>query len=262
MIQVMIGNHDELMRGRLEDIVRRQPQCHLTGSFEEGEELLSQIRENVPDLVLLNPVMPNLDGIGVIEQIRSEVQFDKVRFVLIADTNQIKILNVLHSRKNVSFLPWDNNENTLKQCITEVPQKNVSSNRYPQVEDMVIKRGNQQKDLNILVTNMLHEIGVPAHIKGYVYLRTAILMAVDNMDILNAVTKQLYPEIAKEHGTTDTRVERAIRHAIEVAWERGNIDLIHELFGYTIQAEKGKPTNSEFIALLADRIRLDKLNKE
>lgn len=112
----------------------------------------------------------------------------------------------------------------------------------------------------MLVTQMIHEIGVPAHIKGYLYLRTAILMAVDNMDVLNAVTKQLYPDIAREHGTTDTRVERAIRHAIEVAWERGNIDMIHEMFGYTIQADKGKPTNSEFIALMADRIRLDQMH--
>ena len=126
-------------------------------------------------------------------------------------------------------------------------------------EDIVVRRNGFRKDLNMQVTKMIHEIGVPAHIKGYLYLRTAILMAVENMDVLNAVTKQLYPDIAKEHGTTDTRVERAIRHAIEVAWERGNIDMIHDLFGYTIQADKGKPTNSEFIALMADRIRLDQM---
>ena len=111
------------------------------------------------------------------------------------------------------------------------------------------------------MTDIIHEIGVPAHIKGYQYLRSAILMAVADMDILNSITKQLYPEIAKQYGTTSSRVERAIRHAIEVAWGRGRMDTIDELFGYTIHAGKGKPTNSEFIALIADKIRLDQKMK-
>lgn len=260
MIRVMIGNHDEAMRKKMEDIVRKQSQCHLIGTYEKGDQLLMNIREDVPDLVILNPVMPVLDGIGVIERVRSESQYDPVRFILVASSCQIKVLNVLQNRKNIRFLPWENNEGTLEKCIFDIPKNNGSSNRSPRVEDIVVKQGNREKDLNMLVTQMIHEIGVPAHIKGYLYLRTAILMAVDNMDILNAVTKQLYPDIAKEHGTTDTRVERAIRHAIEVAWERGNIDMIHDLFGYTIQADKGKPTNSEFIALMADRIRLEQLN--
>lgn len=261
MINVMIGNHDEIMRKRMEDVVRKQTQCHLMGTYEKGDQLFIHIREDMPDLVILNPVMPKLDGIGVIERIRSEAQFDQVCFLLVAASQQIKILNVLKNRKNVKFLPWDNDENTLEKCITEIPKSNTAVNRTLPIEDIVVKQNNLKKDLNLQVTQMLHEIGVPAHIKGYLYLRTAILMAVENMDVLNAVTKQLYPDIAKEYDTTDTRVERAIRHAIEVAWERGNIDMIHELFGYTIQADKGKPTNSEFIALMADRIRLDQNRK-
>ncbi len=257
MINVMIGYHDAIMRRRMEDIVRRQAQCHLLGTYEKGDQLLLHIREDMPDLVILNPVMPKLDGIGVIEKIRSEAQFDKISFLLVAASQQTKVLNVLKSRRNVKFLPWENDENTLEKCIMEIPKSNNLTNRTVPIEDIVVKQGNREKDLNLLVTQMIHEIGVPAHIKGYLYLRTAIIMAVDNMDILNAVTKQLYPDIAREYGTTDTRVERAIRHAIEVAWERGNIDMIHDLFGYTIQADKGKPTNSEFIALMADRIRLD-----
>lgn len=257
MINVMIGNHDEIMRKRMEDVVRKQTQCHLLGTYEKGDQLLLHIKEDVPDLVILNPVMPKLDGIGVIEKIRSESQFDKIRFLLVAAAQQTKVLNVLQNRRNVKFLPWENDENTLEKCIMETPKPGAVTNRALPIEDMVVKQGNREKDLNLLVTQMIHEIGVPAHIKGYLYLRTAIIMAVDNMDVLNAVTKQLYPDIAEQYGTTDTRVERAIRHAIEVAWERGNIDMIHELFGYTIQADKGKPTNSEFIALMADRIRLD-----
>lgn len=112
-------------------------------------------------------------------------------------------------------------------------------------------------DLEVIITNMIHEIGVPAHIKGYQYLRDSILLAVEDMDILNSITKQLYPSIAERHCTTPSRVERAIRHAIEVAWGRGKMDTINELFGYTVHAEKGKPTNSEFIALIADKIRLE-----
>jgi two-component system response regulator (stage 0 sporulation protein A) len=259
MIRVMIGHHDEIMRKKMENIVRKQSQCHLVGTYEKGDHLLLHIKEELPDVVVLNPVLPVLDGIGVIEKVRTEVQYDKIRFILVAGLEQIKVLNVLKDRKNVKFLPWDESGKLLEKCILEIPEGGTVQNL--QVEDMVVSNGKDQKDLNVLVTQMIHEIGVPAHIKGYLYLRTAILMAVENMDVLNAVTKQLYPDIAKEYDTTDTRVERAIRHAIEVAWERGNIDMIHELFGYTIQADKGKPTNSEFIALVADKIRLEQMSE-
>lgn len=262
MIDVMIGNHDKGMRKKIEDIVKKQPQCHLLGTYEKGDQLLLHIKDETPDIVILNPVMPNVDGIGIIEQTRQETQYDQIKFILVAPSHQTKILDVLKDRKNVQFLPWEENTNSLEKCILETPKSLTASNRTLQVEDMVVKQGKRQKDLNMLVTQMIHEIGVPAHIKGYLYLRTAILMAVENMDVLNAVTKQLYPDIAKEHATTDTRVERAIRHAIEVAWERGNIDVIHDLFGYTIQADKGKPTNSEFIALVADKIRLERMSEE
>ena len=122
------------------------------------------------------------------------------------------------------------------------------------------KHTDMEYQLEVIVTNIIHEIGVPAHIKGYQYLRDSIKMAVTDMDILNSITKQLYPTIAKMHKTTPSRVERAIRHAIEVAWNRGKMDTIHELFGYTIQSGKGKPTNSEFIALISDKIRLEYKN--
>lgn len=259
MLNVIIGNHDETMRKKLEDIIRKQSKCRLVGTYENGDQLLLHIKEEMPDLVLLNPVLPNIDGIGVIENVRKETKMDSVRFILVANYCQTKVLDVLQNRKNVQFYPWNNDDNLLEKCIFEEPKNTNGGNTIPRVEDMVVKQSKQEKDLNLLVTKMIHEVGVPAHIKGYIYLRTAIIMAVENMDVLNAVTKQLYPDIAREHGTTDTRVERAIRHAIEVAWERGNIDMIQELFGYTIQADKGKPTNSEFIALMADRIRLDKM---
>lgn len=261
MIHVMIGHHDEAMQKKIEDVVKRQAQCQLLGTYENGDQLLLHIKEKMPDIVILNPVLPKLDGIGVIERIRQEAQYDKIQFILVAASKQTVVLDVLKDRRNVRFLPWEENGSILEKCIVESPKQPIAAGRSLPLEDIVVKQSSYQKNLNLLVTRMIHEIGVPAHIKGYLYLRTAIIMAVENMDVLNAVTKQLYPDIAKEYGTTDTRVERAIRHAIEVAWERGNIDTIHELFGYTIQADKGKPTNSEFIALVADKIRLDKMNE-
>ena len=116
---------------------------------------------------------------------------------------------------------------------------------------------NKEENLEALVTNIIHEVGVPAHIKGYQYLREAIMMVVDNIDMINQITKQLYPEIAHKYKTTSSRVERAIRHAIEVAWGRGRLDVMEKIFGYTVNANKGKPTNSEFIAMIADKLRLE-----
>lgn len=115
----------------------------------------------------------------------------------------------------------------------------------------------KEDNLEALVTNIIHEVGVPAHIKGYQYLREAIMMVVDNIDMINQITKQLYPEIAHKYKTTSSRVERAIRHAIEVAWSRGKIEATESIFGYTVNANKGKPTNSEFIAMIADKLRLE-----
>ena len=135
--------------------------------------------------------------------------------------------------------------------MREISRSNHAENRKPQPE----------RNLETDVTNIIHEIGVPAHIKGYQYLRDAIILSVNDMEMLNSITKVLYPTIAKRHQTTPSRVERAIRHAIEVAWSRGKMDTIDELFGYTVSTGKGKPTNSEFIALIADKIRLEYKNR-
>lgn len=259
MIKVMVGHHDEKLRNEMECMVKKKAQCHVIGAYDKGDNLLLHIKEELPDVVLLNPVLPVLDGVGIVEKIRSESQYDKIRFVFYANDAQSKILNVLMNRKNVRFLTMNQENVAFDKVLHELSQ--MDTNVDIPVDDLVVSHTETKKNINLAVTKIIHEIGIPAHIKGYLYLRTAILMSVENMDLLNAVTKQLYPDIAKEYDTTDTRVERAIRHAIEVAWERGNIDMIHELFGYTVQADKGKPTNSEFIALVADKIRLD-MNKE
>lgn len=259
VVRVMIANHDEAMRRIMEDVVRKQSGCRLIGTYEDGEKLLINIKEQIPDIVLIYPVLPIMDGVEVIERVSTDVAMNGVQFIMLGGERLTKILEVLQEKKNVKFIEWDNSCEILEKYFSDIVIHSSDKLSGMRNEDIVVKQGRHEKDLNLLVTRMIHEIGVPAHIKGYLYLRTAIIMAVENMDVLNAVTKQLYPDIAHEHGTTDTRVERAIRHAIEVAWERGNIDMIHDLFGYTIQADKGKPTNSEFIALMADRIRLDQM---
>lgn len=259
VIRIMICNHDENMRKIMEDVVRRQTGCRLIGSYDNGQVLLTSIKEQIPDIVLVYPVLPLMDGVEVIERVSADPKLSEVTFIMMGSENLIKILDVLKIKRNVRFLQWNNNGEILSKYIADFTSHSFENSKNVHDDEIVVKQGRHEKNLNMQVTQMIHEIGVPAHIKGYLYLRTAIIMAVENMDVLNAVTKQLYPDIAKEYGTTDTRVERAIRHAIEVAWERGNIDMIHDLFGYTIQADKGKPTNSEFIALMADRIRLDQM---
>ena len=147
------------------------------------------------------------------------------------------------------------NNNMLLERIKSV--RKMSRNSEKRTEDTSAVGSSGGENLESRVTNMLHEIGIPAHIKGYHYLRDAIIMAVNDMDVLNAITKILYPTVAKKYQTTSSRVERAIRHAIEVAWSRGKLDTLDELFGYTVSTGKGKPTNSEFIALIADTIQLE-----
>ena len=156
--------------------------------------------------------------------------------------------------------PFDNRMllNRIKHVRSLGDRKFRQISRQTEVKEKnTMTQGNLETD----VTNIIHEIGVPAHIKGYQYLRDAIILSVNDMEMLNSITKILYPTIAKRHQTTSSRVERAIRHAIEVAWSRGKMDTIDELFGYTVSTGKGKPTNSEFIALIADKIRLEYKNR-
>ena len=260
MITAIIANHDEKSRKKINSILTDNRDVEIIGTCENGKEVLESIQRKRPDIVLLNPVLPYIDGIGVIEMARQNRGNDKVHFLMIASSEQMKILEYLEERKNVMFVENVGNDiditNAINECVR--PKRNTYVSK---VDEMIITTQADSKLLEMKVTNIIHEIGVPAHIKGYQYLRTAIIMAVEDMDILNSITKQLYPSIAQMHGTTSSRVERAIRHAIEVAWGRGKMDTINELFGYTVHAEKGKPTNSEFIALIADKIRLENKNK-
>ncbi len=218
---------------------------------KDGQEVLSKIKSEKPDVVLADVFMPNLDIIGVLNSIKGLDSGEKPMIMAMSSfDNQRLEKETLDAGASYYFLkPFD--INTMAERIIQLSGwKNEISPVV--VKDNVVT----DPELELMVTEIIHQIGVPAHIKGYHYLREAIILSVKNSDIINSVTKVLYPTVAKNHSTTSSRVERAIRHAIEVAWDRGDIDVLNSYFGYTIQNDRGKPTNSEFIAMISDKLRL------
>ena len=262
-LNVAIADDNEKMVQLLGDIVKSDKELNVVGVAKDGVEACEMIRTKEPDIVLLDIVMPKLDGLGVLTKINNDQSIKKhPAFIIISAIGQEKITEDAFSLCADYYImkPFDN-EMVINQIklIRDRSIKKVNeprrTNAYEKYQELA------ERDLEADVTNIIHEIGVPAHIKGYQYLREAIMMSVNDIDMLNSITKILYPTIAKQYQTTPSRVERAIRHAIEVAWSRGKMDTIDELFGYTINNGKGKPTNSEFIALIADKIRLEYRSK-
>lgn len=254
-LNVAIADDNERMLDLLGEIIEGDKDLNLVGKANNGEDMYQIIKEEEPDVVLLDLIMPKMDGLSVMELVGADRTMKKrPNFIVVTAIGQERI-NEDAFNKGVSYyiLKPFNNE-TILQRIKNT--NHVVRNDYSMGETKHKSIEVSQESLESQVTDMIHEIGIPAHIKGYHYLRDAILMAIDDMDVLNAITKVLYPTVAKKHQTTSSRVERAIRHAIEVAWSRGKLDTLDQLFGYTVSNGKGKPTNSEFIALVADTIRL------
>ena len=259
-IRVVVADDNELMLDMMSTILKNDDDIEVVAELTDGLNILSVIQEKEPDIILLDLVMPLIDGLGVMEQIRDNKDKFKKQpaIIVITAANQEKITENAFSLGASYYIlkPFDSTLllNRIKQTYKEMnetkPAKQIGSSAETSTEDVVY-------NLEADVTNIIHEIGVPAHIKGYQYLRDAIIMSVNDSDVLNSITKILYPSIASKYKTTSSRVERAIRHAIEVAWSRGKMDTINELFGYTVSHGKGKPTNSEFVALISDRIRLE-----
>lgn len=258
-LNVAIADDNERMLRLLGDIIGSDEELNVIGTAKDGEEAYNVIKTKEPDVVLLDIVMPKLDGLGVLDRVNRDKSIKKHPiFIMISAIGQEKITEDAFSLGADYYImkPFDNDMviNRIKHVKANVNNHNQEFrkvNAYEKAEDF------GERNLEADVTEIIHEIGVPAHIKGYQYLRDAIVMSVGDMDMLNSITKVLYPTIAKKYQTTSSRVERAIRHAIEVAWSRGKMDTIDEMFGYTIHNGKGKPTNSEFIALITDRIRLE-----
>ena len=262
-INVAIADDNERIRHNLKDMVSREKDMTIVGSASDGVDAVSMIRRTHPDVVLLDIIMPRLDGLGVLEEIQKDEKMDRKPAFIVLTAMQREMITKEALDLGAWYVilkPFD--QNALVKKIRQVKSGKRAVEEEEKLISMDRKKTEEDREyqLEVIVTNIIHEIGVPAHIKGYQYLRDSIKMAVADMDILNSITKQLYPTIAKMHKTTPSRVERAIRHAIEVAWNRGKMDTIHELFGYTIQSGKGKPTNSEFIALISDKIRLEYKN--
>ncbi len=258
-INVAIVDDNERMVNLLSDIMKEDKDIEVVGTAGNGIDALSIIKDKSPDIVLLDLIMPKLDGLGVMEKVRNSNDYKKTpAFIVITAIGQEGVTeNAFELGANYYIMkPFDND-----MILTRIKQiKGVLHNKLVEPLKATAFENKQQymeRNLESDVTNIIHEIGVPAHIKGYQYLRDAIMMSVNDTEMLNSITKLLYPSIAKRHKTTPSRVERAIRHAIEVAWSRGKMDTIDDLFGYTVNNGKGKPTNSEFVALIADKIRLE-----
>jgi len=262
-ISVVIADDNKEFCNILSDYLLNQSDIVITGIAKDGLEALKLIKEKKPDLIVLDIIMPHLDGLGVLERLNMMNINPMPKVIVLSAVGQDKItqraislgadyyvvkpfdMEVFTKRIRQMFNNTIGND-TVKKPVSFIDEVSVNVN--------VSK--NEIKDLEGEITNIIHEIGVPAHIKGYMYLREAITMVVNDMELLSAVTKELYPSIAKKFNTTASRVERAIRHAIEVAWSRGQVETINKIFGYTVHNDKGKPTNSEFIAMVADKLRL------
>ena len=263
-ITVLIADDNQEFSRTLATYLTNQEDMEIIGIAKDGLEALDIIKEKAPDVAILDVIMPHLDGLGVLEKVNSNTNLNKKPIcIMLSAVGQDKItqrainlgaeyyivkpfdINILVERINeIKFYQPQNSNEFIKREVKRTPYINVNTTK-------------EENHLEALVTNVIHGVGVPAHIKGYQYLREAIIMVVNDIDVINQITKSLYPQIAQKFSTTPSRVERAIRHAIEVAWGRGEMDLMENIFGYTISASKGKPTNSEFIAMIADKLRLE-----
>lgn len=256
-LKIAIADDNQKILDLLDRMIGMEKDMNLVGKAKNGEEMCQIIKDKQPDVVLLDLIMPKMDGLTVMDRINHDKTVSKrPYFIVITAVGQERITeDAFNKGANYYVMKPFQNEMLLEQIRSAGKTPHNSEVRTPDSASE-----NKRESLETRVTNMLHEIGIPAHIKGYHYLRDAIMMAVEDMDVLNAITKILYPTVAKKYQTTSSRVERAIRHAIEVAWSRGKLDTLDELFGYTVSTGKGKPTNSEFIALIADTIQLEYRN--
>ena len=243
---VIIADNSEEFCSTLSDSLQRSEGFQILGTANDGEQAVRIVTERKPDILVLDMMLAKKDGISVLKAIAGL----QPRPVVLATSGFITdYVASAAANLGVRYL-------MLKPCDMTALVERLEEIRGGESQRKTLGRSSSQPNIETLVTNIIHEIGVPAHIKGYQYLREAIIIAVEDMDVINAITKILYPQVAKTFQTTPSRVERAIRHAIEVAWDRGDLDTLQRFFGYTVSNTKGKPTNSEFIALIADKLQL------
>ncbi len=245
--KILIADGSEEFRRMFADLLAEEADLTLVGQTGDGEELLRQVEQLRPDVVVMDLLLTGMDGLEVLERLGDI----RPRTLVLSAFAGASLAEQVSARGGDYCM--------LKPCRLSAVIERVRLLAWGQPAEDEHEAG--IRDLERRVTAIIHDIGVPAHIKGYQYLREAIGLAVEDMEVINAVTKVLYPAVAKKFGTTASRVERAIRHAIEVAWDRGDLETLQKYFGYTVSNAKGKPTNSEFIAMIADRISLEESRK-
>ncbi|MBR1455751.1 MAG: sporulation transcription factor Spo0A [Oscillospiraceae bacterium] len=236
------------------DLLAAESDLELVGTAGDGFEALAKTAELTPDVLLMDLVLPKLDGLEVLRRLPETGAQSHV--IVLSGFFNAKVIADCTALGVDYFMPKPCDSAALIARIRQLTGTPGVAVPFEGIDCRAAQTAGQGEDLEAVVTDIIHEIGVPAHIKGYQYLREAIILTINDMDMINAVTKVLYPEVARKFGTTPSRVERAIRHAIEVAWDRGDIEVLQKFFGYTVSNIKGKPTNSEFIAMIADSLTL------
>jgi len=242
--RILVADASEEFRRGFAEALANEPDIQLAGQTGSGPELVRMVRQLEPDAIVMEMVLTGMDGLEVLKELMSLPRRPKI--LVLSSYIHGNVVDMAASRGADYFMTKPARPATVCERLRQI----IAAGH--------IASGQEQEDLETRITAIIHDVGVPAHIKGYQYLREAIHIAVMDMDVINAVTKVLYPEVAKHFGTTPSRVERAIRHAIEVAWDRGDLETLQKYFGYTVSNTKGKPTNSEFIAMIADRLRLER----
>ena len=255
-LRILIADSNEDFRTILTEIISDEEDMTVVAAAGDGRQTLELLREKQPDVLLLDLVLPKLDGFGVLQQLPETGA--KPAIVV---TSAFVTDSVMAKCSELGATLFVSKPCDTASILGRIRLARDMSMRLP-LQRENISDVRTEPSLEAVVTEVIHEIGVPAHIKGYQYLREAIILAINDMEVINAVTKVLYPAVAKKFGTTPSRVERAIRHAIEVAWDRGDLETLQKFFGYTVSNIKGKPTNSEFIAMIADCLSLRRKNAE
>lgn len=259
-ISIVIADDNKEFGKILFEYISSYEEFEIVGIAKNGVEALELTSQKKPDILLLDIIMPHLDGLEVLERIKDLNESYSPKVIILSAVGQDRITQKALKLGAEYYVVKPFNFEVFIKRLKEIA--NIETNQDFVKENVeFFKQDNYQKNnqsLESKVTDIIHEIGIPAHIKGYLYLREAISLVTENMEFLGAITKELYPRIAHKFNTTPSRVERAIRHAIEVAWTRGKVDTINEMFGHTINNSRGKPTNSEFIALIADKLRLER----
>ncbi|WP_188206114.1 sporulation transcription factor Spo0A [Alkalibacillus aidingensis] len=254
-IKLGIADDNRELVAMLEEHFSEEEEMEVVGTAYNGNDCLTMIEEKQPDLLILDIIMPHIDGLAVLEKLRNMSLEKTPKVIMLTAFGHESVTKKAVELGATYYMLKPFDLDMLRDQVLNIAGSKQNSTIKQEVSSSASKP--QKVDLDANITSIIHEVGVPAHIKGYLYLREAISMVYHDIELLGSITKVLYPDIAKKYNTTASRVERAIRHAIEVAWNRGNIDSLSAIFGYTVSVSKAKPTNSEFIAMIADKLRLE-----